>query len=479
MGLLKAAASAISGSFADQWLDCIKAENMSDTTVMCQGTQMQPRKGKLFGGSNTKGSQNVISNGSKIQVYPNQMMLLIEGGRIIDYCAEEGYYEVFTSQSPSLFNGELGASLKDTWERFKFGGIPSTSQQAIFINLQEIKGIKFGTRNPINYFDNFYNAELFIRCHGVYSIKITDPIKFFVECCPRNSSKVEINQINEQYLSEFLTALQASISQMSVDGVRISNVTSKAMELSKYMSEILDKDWKEDRGFEIKSVGISSISYDDESKELINMRNRGAMLGDPTIREGYIQGSVAEGMRNAGSNSAGAMQGYMGMGMGMNAAGGFMQAASSSNQAAAQAQAAQQAAAAQARAAAAPPQNSWTCSCGHSNTGKFCMECGKPKPAPAGTWTCSCGNVNTGKFCMECGQPKPAPSGSWTCSCGQVNTGKFCANCGKKQNEQSPQPPSPSAPPTPPSSAASGSWTCSCGKVNTGMFCMNCGSFKK
>jgi membrane protease subunit (stomatin/prohibitin family) len=421
MGLIKAAAGALGGQLADSWLDYLKADNMDDKTVMTRGVQVSNKRS-----SNKKGNENIISNGSKIEVGQNQMMILMDGGKIMDYTAEPGYYEVYLSSAPSLFNGQFKDSLKDTWERFKFGGQPSMSQEVVFINLQEIKGIKFGTRNALQYFDNFYNAELFLRCHGTYSIKITDPLKFLMEAIPRNAQRVQIDDINEQYLDEYLTALQTSIGQMSAAGERISMLPSKSMELSKYMSSVLDEDWRNARGFEIASVGIASISYDDESKALINMRNRGAMLSDPTIREGYVQGSIAEGLNAAGSNTAGAGTAFMGMGMGMGAAGGFMQSASQTNAAQMQQQAAQAAAQQQ----AAPAAGGWKCSCGTENTGKFCTNCGSPKPAPAGSWKCSCGTKNTGKFCTDCGKPKP-DDGKWKCSCGAENTGKFCTECGK------------------------------------------------
>ena len=423
MGLIKAAVGSVGGSLADSWLEYIKADNMDDHTVVTKGVQVSDKRS-----SNKRGTKNIISNGSKIEVGPNQMMILMDSGKIMDYTAEQGRYEVYLSSAPSLFNGQLKDSIKDTFNRFKFGGQPSLSQEVYFVNLQEIKGIKFGTRNALQYFDNFYNSELFLRCHGQYSVKITDPLKFFMEAIPRNAQRVQMEDINEQFNSEFLTALQAAIGQMSVDGVRISSLPSKGMELAKYLSTILDEDWNNARGLEIASVGISSISYDDESKELINMRNRGAMLSDPTIREGYVQGNIAEGMKAAGSNANGSMSGFMGVGMGMQAGGGFMQAASATNAAQMQQQAAQQAAAAQQATAA----NTWKCECGNENTGKFCANCGKPKPV-ANTWTCSCGNVNSGNFCAECGKPRPV-SDEWTCSCGSVNKGKFCANCGKPRS---------------------------------------------
>ena len=205
-----------------------------------------------------------------------------------------------------MFNGSFKDSLKESFNRFKYGGVTPTAQKVYYINLQEIKGIKFGTPNPLNYFDDFYNSELFLRTFGTYSIKITDPILFFMEAIPRNKDRIEIQDINEQYLSEFLEALQAAMNQMSADGIRISHVVSRGRELSKYMADVLDEDWKRMRGMEIQSVGISNISYDDQSKELINMRNKGAMLGDPSVREGYVQGSVARGLEAAGSNEGGA-----------------------------------------------------------------------------------------------------------------------------------------------------------------------------
>lgn len=423
MGIIKAIGQAIGGGFADQWLEVMEPDDMGDKTVFTSGVRI--RKGQ-----NTKGTDNTVSNGSVIHVYDNQFMMLVDGGKVVDYTAEPGYYKVDNSSLPSMLNGELGESVKETFNRIKYGGQTPTMQKVFFINLQEIKGIKFGTRNPINYFDNFYNAELFLRAHGTYSIKITNPLQFYAEAVPRNRDHVEIDEINEQYLAEFLEALQSSINQMSADGTRISFVTSKARELGKYMADTLDEEWNQMRGMEIQSVGIASVSYDEESQKLINMRNQGAMLGDPTVREGYVQGAMARGLEAAGSNANGAMAGFMGMGMGMSATGGMMGTASQTNLAQMQMQKNQQAA--QGTTSGTTNETGWTCECGHVNTGKFCSECGKPAPVPAGEWTCECGHVNTGKFCSECG--KPAPAAEWTCECGTVNKGKFCSNCGKARN---------------------------------------------
>lgn len=448
MGIIKAVTTAVGGALADQWLEAVEPDDMGDRTVFVRGVQV--RRGK---GSNTKGSSDIVSDGSVIHVYPNQFMMLVDGGKIVDYTAEEGYYKVSHSSMPSMFNGQFGEALKESFNRIRFGGVTPGAQKVYYVNLQEIKGIKFGTRNPVNYFDNFYNAELFLRAHGTYSIKVTDPIKFYAEVIPKNADHVEIDSINEQYLSEFLEALQTSINQMSADGTRISYVTSRSRELGQYMAQTLDEEWTRMRGMEIQAVGIASITYDEESQNLINLRNRGAMMSDPSIREGYVQTTIAEGLKNAGSNDSGAMAGFMGMGMGMQMGGGFMGAASNTNMqqmqmnqapgqmpgntgmtgmggqpmgnqpmgnqpsgvqpAGSQWAVPNQMAGMQPGSAGmagqmpgTQPGSAWTCpGCGTSNTGKFCGECGHPRPDTP--WTCACGNINTGKFCSDCGKPRP------------------------------------------------------------------------
>ena len=407
MGIIKAAADLVKGNLGDQWLEVYEAENMGDQTVFTRGVQIRR-------GQNTKGTDNTVSNGSVVHVYDNQFMILVDGGKIVDYTAEPGYYTINNSALPSMLNGQFGDSLSEAFKRFKYGGQTPTKQKVYFINLQEIKGIKFGTRQPVNYFDSFYNAELFLRAHGTYSIKITNPLQFYAEAIPKNTDHVEIDEINEQYLSEFLEALQSAINQMSADGIRISFDSSKARELGKYMAGILDEEWNQMRGMEVQAVGIS-ISYNEESQKLINLRNEGAMLSDPTIREGYVQAAAARGLEAAGSNANGAMAGFMGMGMAGNIGGSIVGNASSVNMA--QMQMNQQ---------AQNNMNQMNMGMGQMNQSNMGVQ---PQPQQAAGWTCSCGQVNSGKFCSNCG--KPAPSADWTCSCGQVNTGNFCSNCGK------------------------------------------------
>ena len=419
MGIIRAVTGAVGGGLADQWLEVIEADNMSDTTVFCSGRAV---RGNDRRGSNKKGSDGFVSNGSVVHVAQNQFMLLVDGGKVIDFTAEPGYYTVEDGSAPSLFYGELGEALRETFNRIKFGGVTPYQQKVYFINLQEIKNIPYGTVNPINYFDSFYNAELYLRAHGYFSIRIVEPLKFFAEAIPRNKEHVDIRDIYQLYLSEFMTGLQSAINQMSADNFRISHVASQGLKLSQYLANALDEQWTQLRGMQIESVGIQ-ISYDEESKKLINLRNQGAMLSDPGVREGYVQGAIARGLEAAGSNRAGAVNGFMGMNMGMQQGGGFMAAASQSNQAQMAQRAAEQ---------PATKPDSWTCSCGTENTGKFCSECGKPRPAKETAWTCSCGAENTGKFCSECGKPRPQGSTCPKCGWHSEEAVKFCPECGAK-----------------------------------------------
>lgn len=405
MGIIKAALNAAGGGLADSWLEVIEPDAMSGTTCFAPGKRIT-QNGKS---QNKKGSQNVVSNGSVIHVYDNQFMMLIDGGRVVDYTAEPGYYKVDNSSMPSLFNGQFGDSLKETFRRVKFGGITPQAQKVFFVNLQELKGIKFGTVNPVNYFDNFYNSELFIRAHGTYSVKVTDPLKFYEQVIPKeavtNETAVDLNEINRQYLSEFLEALTSSINQMSADGVRISFVASKGRELGKYMAETLDDEWNAARGMQIQSVGIASLSYDEESQKLINMRNKGAMLSDDAVQKGYVAANISEGLKDAGSNSGGAMAGFMGVGMGANMGGNILNSYPQ-NTGGGQPDRPQTPVPQPSSDGPASSPEAWTCACGAENSGNFCSACGSKRPEEARNKFCAnCGSAVTpgAKFCSECG----------------------------------------------------------------------------
>lgn len=404
MGIIKAAINAVGGAIADSWQEVIEPSPMGDNTLICPG-RLVSQNGKS---QNKKGSENIVSNGSVIHVYDNQMMILLDGGKIVDFTAEPGYFKVSNSSMPSLFCGQFGDSIKETFNRIKFGGIPSQNQRVFFINLQEIKGIPFGTSTPVNYFDNFYNAELMLRAHGTYSIKVVEPFKFYQEVIPRSAitenRAVDFAEVRQQYNDEFTGALGSAINQYSADGERISYIKSKQRLLGQYMAKTLDDEWTQTRGMEVFSVGMD-VSYDEDSQALINMRNKGAMLSDAAVQQGYVAANISEGLKDAGSNANGSMAGFMGMGVGMNAGAGILGGYQQNPQYNSQQPQQSQPQASQQNSSSAP-DSSWTCSCGAVNTGKFCSECGSKKPEVSKKRFCTnCGyELNEGaKFCPECG----------------------------------------------------------------------------
>ena len=417
MGIIKAAINAVTGALADTWLEVIESAPMGNNDVIVPG-QAVDQKGRS---QNKKGGENLVSNGSIIHVLDNQFMILVDGGKIVDYTATAGYYKVDNSALPSLFNGQFGDSIKESFSRIKYGGISSTSQRVFFLNLQEIRGIKFGTQNPVQYFDNFYESELFMRLHGTYSIKITDPFKFYMEVIPRevitNNQKFTfampaIQQFNDEFVSELGTAFN----QYSADGFRVSHIASKTKEMGKYMADALDEDWNQLRGFQVTSVGMQTPAYDEESQKIVTERSKMASqvsyLKDAANQQAYMAKSVGEGISGAGNNPGGAAIGFMGMNMAQNMGAGVMGNYMQNPQYGNQQQYAQpqqqqpQQPQQQAPQQAAPAQGGWTCECGATNQGKFCSECGKAKPeAPKKRFCTNCGAElsPTTKFCPECG----------------------------------------------------------------------------
>lgn len=434
MGIVRAAIDAIGGGLADTWLEVIEPSEMEMRTVFAPGVAVsQGRNDKR--NNNTKGTTNTVSNGSIIHVYEHQMMILVDGGAIVDYTAEPGYFKVDNSSMPSLFNGQFGANVKETFNRIKFGGATPGVQRVFYLNTAEMPGIRVGTKTPINYYDSVYDVDVNVRAFGTFSISLTEnPLEFYKKVVPTaavtQGRAVQIDElIDDSYIMEFLDALQQALVEISAKNVRISQVGSKdnKLLLKETISELLHDSWRMDRGIVLDDVSVV-VSYDDDTKKLLAERNKGAILRDASIREGYVQGSVARGLEAAGSNANGSMAGFMGMGIGMNAGGNFMGAASNNNMQQMQMQQQYQQQQAQQYQQQPQPQQ---------------PQQQQPAPAPAPTaegWTCSCGKAgNTGKFCAECGSPKPAPvdNGPWTCpGCGTQNTGKFCANCGTKKPEK-------------------------------------------
>lgn len=440
MGLLKAALGAAGGVMADQWKEYFYCESIPENVMAVKGVH------RVSGNSsNTKGSENIISNGSVIAVADGQCMIIVDQGKVTELCAEPGEFQYDSSTEPSIFSGELGNSIMETFKtmgkRFTFGGEPAKDQRVYYFNTKELIGNKYGTPSPVPFRVVDQRAgidiDISLRCFGEYSYRICDPILFYSNVCGNVSEAYTRDRLEGQLKTELLTALQPAFAKISEMGIRYSSLPGHTMELAEALNEVLSGKWRDLRGLEIVSFGVSSVKASDEDEAMLKEMQRNAAFMDPTRAAAHLVGAQAAAMQSAASNQgAGAAMAFMGMNMAGQSGGVNAQ---NLYQMGGQQQAAQPAAAA-AQAAAG-----WTCSCGQSGiSGKFCPNCGakKPEPKPIGdSWKCpSCGADVSGKFCPECGAKKPeTEAAGWTCSCGAVNKGKFCSECGAKKPAGVPQ----------------------------------------
>ena len=430
MGLIKAGIGALGGTLADQWKEFFYCEAMDKDVLVTKGQK------RISGrSSNTKGNDNIISNGSGIAVADGQCMIIVEQGKIVEVCAEPGQFTYDTSTEPSIFSGKLGKSIVDTFKtigkRFTYGGDTGKDQRVYYFNTKELIDNKFGTPNPIPFrvVDSKIGLDIdvSVRCSGVYSYKIADPLLFYTNVCGNVSGEYRRSELDGQLKTEFISAMQPAFGKLSDLELRPNQIASHTTQLENAMNEALSAKWGQLRGLQVVSIALGSVTLPEEDAELIKQAQRTAIMRDPTMAAATLVGAQADAMKTAAGNSAGAMTGFMGMGMAMNAGGGM-----NAQNLFAMGQQQQQ-------AAPAPAANGWKCACGATATGKFCPECGakKPEPQAANGWKCACGATATGKFCPECGAKKPEEG--WTCSCGAVNKGKFCAECGSKKPAGVPQ----------------------------------------
>ena len=441
MGLIKAGIGALGGTLADQWKEFFYCDALPNDVLMRKGEKRVSGRS-----SNTKGNDNIISNGSGIAVADGQCMIIVEQGKIVEVCAEPGEFTYDSSTEPSIFAGSLGDSIKETFKtigkRFAYGGDTGKDQRVYYFNTKEILNNKFGTPNPIMF--EVVNKRIGIsrtvqvRCNGVYTYVISDPLLFYTRLCGNVESEFTRDQIDEQLKSEFIDALQPALGALAEQELRPAQIPAKANELKAAMNDALKQEWIDNRGISVGKIALNPITLTAEDMKKINELEDAANVGsNPFMMAGRMTNATADAMQNAAGNSAGAMTGFMGMGMvGMGGQGGFGAAQNLYNMGAQQ----QQQTAQQQPSPAAPAAEGWKCSCGAIASGKFCPECGakKPEPVQEGGWKCKCGATATGKFCPECGSPKPAYADGWTCSCGTVNKGKFCQNCGAKKPEGAP-----------------------------------------
>lgn len=405
MGLIKAGLGALGGTLADQWKEFFYCEAMDKDVMLTKGVKRVSGRS-----SNTKASDNVISNGSGIAVADGQCMLIVEQGKVVEVCAEPGEFTYDTSLEPSIFTGNLGSSIINTFKeigkRFTYGGDTGKDQRIYYINTKELIDNKFGTPNPIPFrvVDSKIGLDIDVslRCSGVYSYRISDPLLFYTNVCGNVADEYSRTELDPQLKAEFVSALQPAFARLSEMELRPNQIIAHNTELEKNMNTELSEKWGQLRGLQVVSVALGSVTLPEEDQELIKQAQRAAMMRDPGMAAATLVSSQADAMKAAASNSAGAMTGFMGMGMAMNTGAGMN---TQNLFAMAQEQKAQQ---------NTLPQNT------------------TPLQQTAAAWQCSCGTAAQGNFCPNCGNKKPQED-AWRCQCGQENKGNFCSNCGNKR----------------------------------------------
>lgn len=430
MGLIKAGLGALGGTMADQWKEFFYCEALDKNTLVKRGTKQVTGRS-----SNTKGNDNIITNGSGIAVADGQCMIIVDQGKVVEFCAEPGEYTYNMSTEPSLFCGSFGEGLKNTFKiigkRFTYGGDPGKDQRVYYFNTKEIVDNKFGSANPIPFRVVDRNIgldiDVSIRCNGIYSYKIINPLLFYTNVCGNIETSYERNEIDSQLKTEFISALQPALAKISEMEIRPNVIPAHVEELADAVNEKLMKKWSELRGISVISIAMNSVTLPDEDAEMIKQAQKNAIMRDPTMAAATLVGAQADAMKAAASNQGGAMNGFVGMGFAqnagsMNAQNLFAMGQQSSNN------------------AVQNTQNTWNCECGQQNSGKFCSNCGKAKTDEG--WSCICGAINKGRFCSECGKPKPKGALLYKCDkCGwepenPKNPPKFCPECGDSFDDE-------------------------------------------
>lgn len=439
MGLIKAAKSTIESVLADQWLEYFYCDSIPNDVLVTKGKIRVNSKGS------NKGTDNIISNGSVVAVNEGQCMIIVDQGEIVEFCADAGEFVYDSATEPSLFCGNLGDNVTNTFKqigkRFTFGGNTGKDQRVYYFNIKEIMGNLFGTASPIPFrvVDNNIGLDVdtCVKCNGQYSFKIADPLLFYKNVCGNVTQDYNKNTLLATLKTEFLTALQPALAKISALGIRYYELAGNTEQLAEALNEVLSEKWSKLRGIEIVSIGFNSVKLPDEDEKMIKELQKTAVMRNANMAAATLVGAQAEAMKAAASNTAtGPMMAFAGMNMAAQAGGVDANTlfAMGAQQQAVQ-QPVQQAPAQEAPRMQAPILG-WTCSCGKAdNRGKFCENCGAKKPEEAG-WTCSCGTVNQGKFCTECGSKKPSGAPVYKCDkCGwepedPAHPPKFCPECG-------------------------------------------------
>ena len=436
MGLIKAGMGALGGTLADQWKEFFYCESMPKEVLVTKGQKRTTGRS-----SNTKGNDNIISNGSGIAVADGQCMIIVEQGKVVEVCAEPGEFTYDTSTEPSIFSGNLGESIKETFKtvgkRFTYGGDTGKDQRVYYFNTKEIIGNLFGTATPVMFrvVDSRIglDVDVNLRCSGSYSYKLTDPMLFYTNVCSNVSDEYRREELDRTLKQEFVSALQPALAELSDLEIRPNQIPRYMPDLEKAMNKALSEKWSKLRVISVVSIAMPNVSLPEEDQELIKTAQKNAMYRDPTMAAATIVGAQADAMKAAASNANGATAGFVGMNMAQGAGGMNAQTLFEMGQQN------QQNASANTSGAQNTSANSWKCKCGATAAGKFCPECGSPRPESE-TWTCKCGHVNKGKFCSECGSPKPTAPKKYKCDkCGwtpedPTKPPKYCPECGDPFN---------------------------------------------
>ena len=399
MGILKVGAGAAASVLEDSWREYFYCPSLEADVLAKKGENRRSGRSR-----NTKGSENLISNGSLIAVNEGQCMMIVDQGQIVEFCSEPGEYVYDQSAEPSIFYGGLKKGILDSFrqfgKRFTMGGDTGRDQRIYYFNMKEIVGNKYGTANPVPFrvvdANIGLDMDISIRCHGEYAYRIVDPILFYKNVCGNVEEEYRRDEIDSQLKSELLTALQPAFGKISSLGIRYSALPSHADDLADALNEVLSEQWDGHYGIAVSSVGINSVTASPEDEAMIKELQRSAVFRNPGMAAARLTDAQARAMEEAAKNpNAGPMMAFAGMNMASRAGGADAAALFAMNQTMGQA-----------AAPAANQPGTWTCACGSVNTGNFCPQCGKPKPA-GGAWVCACGAENTGNFCTQCGKPRP------------------------------------------------------------------------
>lgn len=422
MGLVRAALGSVGGVLADQWKEYFYCDAMSENVLAVKGKRRISKRS-----SNRHGSDNIITNGSLIAVADGQCMILVDQGKVTELCAEPGEFVYDSSTEPSIFDGGLGkgiiATFKNIGKRFTFGGEPPKDQRIYYFNTKELTGNKYGTPSPVPFRVVDQRAgidiDISIRCFGEYSYHICDPILFYTNVCGNVEEDYTRDRLDGQLKTELLTALQPAFAKISEMGIRYSALPGHTAEIASALNEVLSDKWRNLRGIEIVSIGVSSVKASDEDEQMIKELQRNTAFRDPTTAAAYLTGAQGAAMQAAAKNEgSGSAMAFMGMNMAGQAGGGNIQNLyqMGAEQAGAGPVSQKQNVQKQNGQYEGPDGGAghdvWTCpNCGESGqTGKFCTNCGQPKP------------VKTVKFCPNCGYKFEDPA----------HPPKFCPNCGSK-----------------------------------------------